>query len=105
VSKHLCNEGLPLTVDELRFFFETGVGLTSGQGSDPQIMLRYSKDGGKTWSAERTADLGPKGEYRTRVVFREFGQAEDFVFEIAMTDPVKFCLAGEAIEAERHAWA
>lgn len=104
VSKHLCNEGLPLTIDELRLFFETGVGLTSGQGVDPQLMLRYSKDGGKTWSPERWADLGAIGDY-VRVVFREFGQAEDFVFEIAVTDPVKFALVGEAIEAERHAWA
>lgn len=105
VSKHLCNEGLPLTIDEIRLFFETGVGLTSGQGSDPTVMFRISKDGGQTWGAEKQKTLGAKGEYRTRVRLQQLGQAEDFVLELAMTDPVKFALVGEAVEAELHAWA
>lgn len=105
VSKHMTNEGNPLTVDEIRLVFETGVGLASGQGEDPQIMLRYSKDGGRTWSPERRRTLGAIGKTRSLVAFSRFGQAEDLVFEIAMTDPVKFVLVAEAIEAEAHAWA
>jgi hypothetical protein len=31
---------------------ETGVGLNLGQGEDPQLMLRWSDDGGHTWSNE-----------------------------------------------------
>lgn len=105
VSKHITNGGNPLTVDELRLFFETGKALPTGQGSDPQIMLRVSKDGGRTYGPERRKSLGALGKYRQPVSFQKFGQAEDFVFEISMTDPVKFMLVGEAIEAEAHAWA
>lgn len=100
VSKHITNQGLPITIDELRFFFETGVGLTLGQGSDPELMLRYSKDGGQTWSPERRKKIGPIGRYGRRVKFEQLGQSEDFVLELSMSDPVKFVLAGEAIDAE-----
>lgn len=105
VSKHITNGGNPLTIDELRLFFETGNGLATGQGSDPTVMLRVSKDGGRTYGPERTKSLGILGDYRARVAFQRFGQAEDFVFEISMSDPVKFMLVGEAVEAEAHTWA
>lgn len=42
----------------LQVDIESGVGLTSGQGSDPQIMLRWSNDGGHTWSGYHYADVG-----------------------------------------------
>jgi hypothetical protein len=38
---------------------ETGVGLNLGQGSDPQVMLRWSDDGGHTWSLRTLAQHGP----------------------------------------------
>jgi hypothetical protein len=104
-SRHVTNGGNPLTIDELRLTFETGVGLPTGQGSDPEVMLRYSKDGGRTWSPERRKSLGKIGKTRKSVAFREFGQAEDFVFELSMSDPVKFTLVAEALEMEQHAWA
>ena len=38
---------------EVQVMFEPGVGLTAGQGSDPVASLRYSDDGGHTWSRRR----------------------------------------------------
>src|SRR5690606_31683344 len=35
--------------DRFQLDMETGVGLSSGQGSDPQVMLQFSDDGGHTW--------------------------------------------------------
>jgi hypothetical protein len=97
-SKHVFDAGALLTVSSLQFLFDAGVGLTTGQGSDPEVMLRYSKDGGNTWSAVRRLKLGAIGEYGKRVMSRNFGQGRDFVFELSMTDPVKFALIGEAID-------
>ena len=68
---------------------ETGVGLATGQGSDPQAVLRYSTDGGHSWSNEIPAPIGKVGEYDTRVIWHRLGRARDFTFEVTVTDPVK----------------
>ena len=84
-------------IDELYFDMETGVGLESGQGSDPQIMIACSKDNGRTYSTDRFVSLGAVGQYLTRVITRQWGSARDFVFRIQMTDPVKFVLNDGAV--------
>lgn len=75
--------------DELWLEMEAGVGLVSGQGSDPQIMMQVSKDGGHTWSKEVWVSFGKVGEYRTRAVWRRLGRARDWLFKFRVTDPVK----------------
>lgn len=68
------------------------------QGSDPQVMLRISRDGGHTFGNERWVNLGPLGTFLSRVILRRLGSARDFVVEITVTDPVKFVLAsGSAV--------
>lgn len=87
----------PYADDKMRLFcsrfeldMETGVGLTTGQGSDPQIMLRYSKDGGKTWSRlQQWRSLGKIGEYLQRIRWLRLGVAYVWVFELVITDPVR----------------
>jgi hypothetical protein len=79
---------------------ETGVGLATGQGSDPQLMLRYSNDGGHSWSDIETASLGAAGEYDTKVRFDPSGSARNRVWELSMTDPVKFAIFGADCDVE-----
>lgn len=71
---------------------ESGIGLSSGQGSNPQVMLRYSKDNGHTWSNERWASMGRIGEYGYRARWLKMGEARDMIFEVSGTDPVKIAL-------------
>jgi hypothetical protein len=73
---------------------ETGVGVTTGQGSDPLLMLRYSNDGGHTWSNQRQVKIGAIGEYTTRVRFNRCGRGRDRVWEISISDPVKAIILG-----------
>lgn len=84
-----------LTVD-----CEVGVGLITGQGSDPQMMLRVSRDGGKTWGNELTRPMGPIGEYLRKVDFGPLGSGKDVVFEVSGTDPVKVALIGAELEGD-----
>ena len=78
---------------------ETGVGLQgSGVGSDPKLLLRVSKDMGRTWGAWREGEVGRAGEYRKTVAFRQLGNASTFTFEFRMTDPVPFTLIDAQIE-------
>ncbi len=76
----------------LEIDFESGVGLTTGQGSDPQVMLRWSDDGGHTWSNEHWRSMGKKGEYFWRAVWRQMGRSLNRIYETKITDPVKIAM-------------
>lgn len=76
---------------------ETGVGLNTGQGSDPQAMLRWSDDGGHTWSNEHWASMGAIGASGTRTFWRRLGMTDklrDRVYEVSGSDPVKVAIIG-----------
>jgi hypothetical protein len=76
---------------------ESGTGLNDGQGSDPEIMLRWSDDGGHTWSNEHLSSMGKIGEYYRRVFWRKLGMTvklRDRVYEVSQTDPVKAVIMG-----------
>lgn len=77
---------------------EAGVGINTGQGSDPQAMLRWSDDGGYSWSNELWAGIGKLGEKLRRVRWRRLGFARDRVFELTITDPVRVAIVGASID-------
>lgn len=79
---------------------ETGVGLATGQGSAPLMMLRYSNDRGNTWSSELTSTMGAVGEYSARCIWHRLGSGRSRVWEISMTDPVKFVVYGAVVNAQ-----
>jgi hypothetical protein len=101
VGRHLHADGSRLIVDELYVDMETGVGLVSGQGSNPQAMLSVSKNNGKTWGNELWASMGQIGEYAERLVWRRLGIGRDWLFKIRITDAVKTVFTFAAIKAER----
>lgn len=77
-------------VSTLDLDVESGVGLTSGQGSSPIIYLDYSKDGGRTFNnLQRFNSLGAIGSYLTRCRWLRLGQARQWVFRVHISDPVK----------------
>lgn len=76
----------------MRLLMEVGLGLSSGQGSDPQIMLRYSDDGGQSFGGETLASAGPIGDYGTIPEWFQLGQARDRVFELSVSDPIPWRL-------------
>jgi len=80
--------------------FDAGVGLTTGQGSDPQAMLRYSDDGGKTWSDELWTTIGPLGDYQRAAIWRQLGQSRERIFEVKVTDPVDVTIIDAYAEVE-----
>ena len=77
---------------------ETGVGLATGQGSDPMVMLDWSNDGAKTWSNEYLLSAGKVGQYKTRVKKNRLGQARDRVFRVRYSEPTKFAILNAHIE-------
>lgn len=69
-----------------------GVGLNSANtnAASPVVELRYSDNGGKSWSTWRSRGLGEIGEYEKPIRFRKLGQAgaQGRTYHIRSTSPV-----------------
>lgn len=91
-SPHVAAEMTRIPHNSVQFDMETGVGTATGQGSDPVAMLRWSDDGGHTWSNQRTVPIGKAGQYKARARFTRLGQSRDRVYELSISDPVKVTL-------------
>jgi len=99
-TAYLSKDQQQFSVGSIEVVCERGVGLTAGQGSDPQMMLRVSKDGGATWIPEQVRPIGRTGEFRDRSRFtRPCGNARAIVAEISITDPVKRAITAGLINA------
>lgn len=94
--------------DELQIQFQPGVGLQGIEtfplgdndiGINPQAMLRWSNDGGSTWSNEHWAGIGKVGKYQNRIIWRRLGQARDRIYEVVVTDPIKAVIVSANLKA------
>jgi len=65
----------------------------------PQAMLRWSNDGGSTWSREYWVSIGQLGKYRNRAIWRRLGTARDRIFEVSITDPVNAVIISANLKA------
>lgn len=88
-----------LIYHQLQIEMETGVGLQPGnQGDDPQIMVQWSNDRGKTYGNEHWVSAGRIGRYRARAIVRRLGRARSRVFDVVVTEPVRISLIDAYIE-------
>ena len=79
--------------------FESGVGLATGQGSDPQAMLQFSDDDGNQWSNEQWRPIGKIGKRKGRSIWRRLGRSRNRIYRLVISDPVKRVLIGAHLEA------
>jgi hypothetical protein len=77
-----------MTIDRVDLGIRAGVGLTSGQGSDPRITLEVSKDGGETYRALPTRSFGAKGNALQPVHWDRCGYGRNLVLRMSCSDPV-----------------
>ncbi len=67
---------------------------------DAQVMIRASKDGGRTWTSERFVSVGAIGAYTQRLNTWRWGQGRQWVVEVSTSDPVVYNLVNLYIDAE-----
>lgn len=93
VTQPFTSQNNKLFISKIELNIETGVGLTTGQGSNPQIMMQFSDDGGRTYNNEQWRSFGAKGAYNTRVEWYRQGVADiSRVLRFRVSDPVKCSL-------------
>lgn len=95
----IFNENKRMFIRQFQLIVEMGLG-TSGQAENPQIMMQFSNDGGKTFGSERWLSAGKTGQYDKRIIWDRLGQARKRVFKVVMTDPVPLRLLGAFLELE-----
>lgn len=92
-------DGTRVRMSEFELECELGVGIETGQGSDPQVMVRWTDDGGTSWSNEHLASIGRTGQRAKRALVRRMGQFRQRTLEVACSDPVKHAWYGFRVEA------
>lgn len=66
----------------------------------PLVYLRWSDDGGHTWSSYYSRSAGQAGAYRTRVVWRRLGRARIRTYEVSCSEPIPIRLVDAYINAQ-----
>lgn len=84
----------------LTLTIETGVnGMTDAiPMPEPQIMLRWSNDGGYTWGNELWRSLGAQGQYSLKVDWHRLGMARTRVYEIRVSDAARVSIIDDDLE-------
>ena len=80
-------EGRRVVHDRFELNMSVGRGTTSGQGSDPEIILKMSDDG-STFIEYQRRKLGKLGERTTRVFWTGLGSSYNRVYKCELSDPV-----------------
>ena len=94
VTPTISNEKKRFRIVSVVLDIDSGVGLNTGQGEDPQVMMRYSDDAGRTWSQELWRTMGVMGAYEARPQWNRLGQSRARVYEFSISDPVKRVITG-----------
>ncbi len=79
--------------------FAQGVG--NSDITDPQAILKYSDDQGKTWSTELWRDIGKVGEYEQRARWFKLGRSRDRIYEVILPGAFKKVISGATLHGER----
>jgi len=88
-ENYTITSGATLTIPAIaQYIVGAFVASTPTITTNPQAMLRWSNDGGSTWSKEYWVSIGKLGRFKNRAIWRRLGMARDRVFEVAVTDPV-----------------
>lgn len=98
-APHLVSDLQRQYLEELQIQFQPGVGNQADPGQTPQAMLRWSNDGGSTWSDEHWTSIGKVGQYNNRAIWRRLGWSRDRVFEVVVTDPINAVIISANLKA------
>ena len=93
--------------NRLQFELQTGLGpipsLTDNAGNPrpPQLTVRWSDDGARTWSNDHPVNCGAAGEYTARAFVTRLGSTlHGRVYEADMSDPIPWYFSDAYLDAD-----
>lgn len=97
------NLGRTLTYSSVELVIEAGVGLEGGEpsGTDPQIRLEISNDGGRTFDDFGGRSMGKQNEFKKRLIWNRVGDSDfSSILRFSGDDPVKTRLLKLIVDVE-----
>jgi hypothetical protein len=96
----LFQDNAVLRVGTFELFLEPGLGTETGDGVNPQVSMRISGDGGKTFGNEHLAGAGAIGKFGARTRWLRCGSGRRWMPEIVCTDPIPWRLLGASVSVQ-----
>lgn len=96
----LGQKGKRVQMSRMEFIMETGVGLISGQGRVPRIMVEPSYDGGRTWNTGTWLKIGKLGEFNIRAEWFSMRSFYDMIPRLTTSDPIALNIYSMAIDLQ-----
>ncbi len=96
--QHMSSENNRQFFKRMTLDMQAGIG--SATEASPQVSMRWSDDGGFTWSAMLTASMGKIGQYTGKPSFNRLGMGRDRVFEVSTAAKAKIVLQGAFVDAQ-----
>ena len=97
-TPHFSNTMLRVFHNSVTVVIQTGVNEESLPTDEPQAMLRWSNDGGHSWSNELWRSLGRQGAYSRRVQWNRLGMSRNRVYELRITDAIRPAVMDDNLE-------
>lgn len=101
IACHIWSNYHRLQVNRIDFEVDRGQGLDgdpSAVGANPQLITRWSKDGGNTYGNETNVSMGKSGEYGKLCYVNRPVTGRDLVLWLRCTDPIYRSLIGATME-------
>ena len=105
ITDEIAPEDLGLDFDmmmmsTLTLKVETGVGLITGQGENPRIMVEASTDGGRSYQHVSWVEIGRLGSNTELVDVDMLATGRSFRFRLTMSDPVPLTISSAKIKVK-----
>ena len=91
--------GKRIQMSSFEIIMKKGVGLITGQGENPKLIIEYSVDGGESFRDGQFVRVGRMGETNLKVKWDNLTSFYDLINRITTSDPVYYSLQTASIEA------
>ena len=92
--------GRKMFMRSFELILDAGIGIENGQGSEPEVMMQFSDDGGRTWSPELWRKAGRLGQFMLKVNWHNLGAFDSRIMRIAVSDPIGLAIYKAAADIE-----
>lgn len=100
-TPQMTDELFWLFVSRFELMFNQGAGNPLDPSFVPRFMVRWSTDGGNTWSNEILLSAGRQGAYWTRAFITRGPRGRNIVWEVSTSDPVPWVLTDALVQFEK----
>lgn len=94
-SSHIYEKQGRIFYNSIEIAHESGI---VDQDSNPVANIRWSDDGGHTWSNAHASEIGKVGQYANRVRWRKMGSSLDRVYEYTCAEPMRKVLVDAILD-------